>query len=188
MEILYLLIRFLFSFLTAFIIVKYIYFPKRRNSEYLFTFLIFNALIFFICFFLKTISMNIGFAFGLFAIFSILRYRTETIPIREMTYQFLAITVGAINGLADLDVLDLKLIGADLLIIALVFLLDRVFFVSSECSQLIRYEKIELIKPSEHDAMISDLKERTGLDIYKVDVEKIDFLRDTADLNVFYRK
>jgi hypothetical protein len=87
------LVRLLYNSITTFLIIRFIYFPRERKQEYLFTFLIFNQMIFFVCTFLKYIMIDLGFAFGLFAIFSILRYRTEAIPIREMTYQFLVITL-----------------------------------------------------------------------------------------------
>lgn len=181
------LIRFVLSFATTFLIVRFIYYPKKGSRKFLFTFLIFNALIFFICFFLNSIVMNVGFAFGLFAIFSILRYRTETIPIREMTYQFIVIAIGAINGLVNTTPFDIKIMAANLIIILLVLLFDALLLKDDEKVQLIRYEKIELIKDSERENLMSDLKERTGLNIYRIDIIKIDFLRDTADLNIFYK-
>ncbi len=94
-------VRFLYNLIAAFVIIYLIYYPKCKKKEFLFTFFVFNLIIFFVYSFLKTIEMNMGFAFGLFAIFSILRYRTETIPIREMTYHFLVISLGAVNGLAN---------------------------------------------------------------------------------------
>lgn len=183
-----LLVRFAYSFITAFIIIRLIYFRRERKREYLFTFIIFNVLIFFVCAFLKSVSMNIGFAFGLFAIFSILRYRTETIPIREMTYQFLIITLGAINGLADVGTWHPELLAINTLIFAVVFFFDGGFLIGDELSQPVRYEKIELIKPEKRDALMADLYERTGLNIRRIQIERIDFLRDTADLIVYYKE
>jgi hypothetical protein len=148
---------------------------------------VFNLVIFFVCTFLKSIMMNLGFAFGLFAIFSILRYRTETIPIREMTYQFLVITLGAINGLADVGTWHPELLFINLLILVFVFIFDSSLVFKEEFSQCIVYEKIELIKPANRDRLIADLQERTGLAIHRITINKVSFLRDTADIVVYYR-
>lgn len=187
MELLHFLIKLFFSFITTLLIVRFIYYPQRKNDTFLFTFMIFNVLVFFICFFLQSINMNIGFAFGLFAIFSILRYRTETIPIREMTYQFIVIAIGAINGLVNTDPFNITIIIANLTIFFVVYLFDGVLFKNRKKAQSIRYENIELIKVSERGNLLIDLKERTGLDILYVEINKIDFLRDTADLSVYYK-
>lgn len=182
-----LVIRFVYNFITAFIIIKYIYFPKEKRREYLFTFFVFNMLIFFVCSFLKSIIMDISFAFGLFAIFSILRYRTETIPIREMTYQFLVITMGAVNGLANPGTWHPELLFINLAILIFTFVLDSNFIMNEEFSQFIKYEKIELIKPEKHEVLLADLRKRTGLDIHRLKIKKINFLRDTADIVVYYK-
>ena len=183
-----LVIRFAYNFITAFIIIKYIYFPKEKRREYLFTFFVFNMLIFFVCSFLKSIIMDVGFAFGLFAIFSILRYRTETIPIREMTYQFLVITMGAVNGLANPGTWHPELLFINMAILIFTLVLDSNFIMNEELSQFIKYEKIELIKPEKREALLADLRERTGLNIHRLKIKKINFLRDTADIVVYYKK
>ena len=180
-------IRFAYNFIIAFIIIKYIYFPKEKRREYLFTFFVFNMVIFFVCSFLKSIIMDVGFAFGLFAIFSILRYRTKTIPIREMTYQFLVITMGAVNGLANPGTWHPELLSINMAILIFIFALDSNFIMNEEFSQFIKYEKIELIKPEKREALLADLRERTGLDIHRLKIEKINFLRDTADIVVYYK-
>ena len=110
-------LRLVYNLTAATIIIRFIYYPKENKREYLFTFFIFNILIFFVCSFLKSIIINIGFAFGLFAIFTILRYRTETIPSREMTYQFLIITLGAIHGLASIGTWHLQLLFINLTVV-----------------------------------------------------------------------
>jgi len=181
-------VRFSYNFVTAFIIIKFVYFYKENKRDFLFTFFMFNLLIFFVCSFLKSIMMNLGFAFGLFAIFSILRYRTETIPIREMTYQFLIITLGAINGFANVGTWHPELLLINLVILVSVFILDSNFVLKEEFSQFIVYEKIELIKPACRDKLIADLQERTGLDIHRIKIEKVSFLRDTADIVAYYRE
>lgn len=182
-----LFVRFAYNSITAFIITRYIYFQKEKRREYLFTFLVFNMVIFFVCSFLKSIIMDVGFAFGLFAIFSILRYRTETIPIREMTYHFLVITLGAVNGLANPGTWHPELVFINLVMVVFIFVLDSNFVFKEEFSQFIRYEKIDLIKPARRDELIADLRERTGLDIHRLKIEKINFLRDTAEIVVYYK-
>ena len=144
-------------------------------------------MIFFVCTFLKYIMIDLGFAFGLFAIFSILRYRTEAIPIREMTYQFLVITLGALNGLVSHGTWHPELLFVNAFIFSLVFILDGRTFKRIGYSQSIRYEKIELIKPDRREDLITDLKARTGLDITRVQICNIDFMRDSADLIVFHQ-
>jgi len=181
-----LFVRFVYNFIAAFIIIRYIYFRKEKRREFLFTFFVFNLAIFFVCSFLKSIIMDVGFAFGLFAIFSILRYRTETIPIREMTYQFLVITIGALNGLANPGTWHPELVFINLVMVLSVFVLDSNVLFKEESSQFIRYEKIGLIRPQRRDELIADLRERTGLDIHRFKIEKIDFMRDTSDIVIYY--
>jgi hypothetical protein len=182
-----LFVRFAYNFVTAFILIRLIYFQKDRRREFQFTFFIFNLMIFFVCSFLKIVQMNIGFAFGLFAIFTVLRYRTETIPIREMTYQFLVITIGALNGLASPGTWHPELLLINLVVCLFVFILDSTIIAKEELSQFVRYEKIELIKPGKRSELIDDLRERTGLDVYRIKIERINFMRDTADIIVYYK-
>jgi hypothetical protein len=182
------LVRFAYNAGTAFLIIRCVYYPRERKQEYLFTFFVFNFMIFFVCTFLKYILMDIGFAFGLFAIFSILRYRTESIPIREMSYQFLVITLGALNGLANIGTWHPELLFVDFIILALVLVLDGKALKNAGLSQTIRYEKIELIRPARMAELLSDLRARTGLDITRVQIRKIDFLNDSADILAFYRE
>ena len=179
-------LRFGYNLVALFVVVRYGYFKQSRRRDFLFTFFIFNILIFFVCSFLRNIMIDVGFAFGLFAIFSILRYRTETIPIREMTYQFLVITLGAINGLATINGWHLELIFCNIVIIAGTIIMDGSRLLSPEQSKAVEYEKIELIRPGNSEALLEDLRNRTGLDIYRVQIEKINFLRDTALPTVFY--
>lgn len=182
-----LVIKFTYNFITAFLIIRFIYYPRERKRDFFFTFLIFNTLIFFICFFLKSIQLNIGFAFGLFAIFSILRYRTETIPIREMTYQFVVITLGAVNGLGNIKDWHMEILYFNMIIFFLVLFLDGNILFKKEYSRYIQYEKIDLIKAERKDDLMVDLKNRTGLNITRVKIEKINFLKDTANIIVYYK-
>jgi hypothetical protein len=181
------LIRLGYNLVTAFVIVRCIYYPKERKREYLFTFFVFNLVIFFVCTFLKHVLMDIGFAFGLFAVFSILRYRTESIPIREMTYQFLVITLGALNGLADVGSWHPELLFIDAVILAMVLVLDGKALSKEGFTQTIRYEKIDLVRADRRAELLDDLKTRTGLEIYRLEIRKIDFLNDSAEIVAHYR-
>ena len=181
-----LIIRFVFYFIVAFILIRVIYYPTHRRKDYLFTFFLFNILIFFICILLSSVKLKLGFAFGLFAIFGILRYRTEQLPIKEMTYLFMIIAIAIINSLTDNKITLSEVLFTNFTIVFATYLLEKVFLLKHESRKIINYEKIENIKPENHPILIDDLKERTGLKIHRVQIGKVDFLRDTAQLRVFY--
>jgi hypothetical protein len=132
--------------------------------------------------------MEMGFALGLFAVFGILRYRTEAIPIRQMTYLFIVIGISMINALSNKSVSIFEVLFTNGLITLITYLIDRLWFQTIEEKKNIVYEKIELIKPENKQELIKDLKERTGLPIHEVKVEKIDFLRDTAAVTIYYNR
>jgi hypothetical protein len=179
-----LLIRFIANFLVCWIIIQYFYYKKSTRKDYYFTFMLFSVTIFLLLFILQSLSMGTGFALGLFCIFGMIRYRTESIQIREMTYLFVIIGVSAVNGLS-IDVDFTTLFVANLLFIAIIWALESI--IKQTSSKIILYEKIELIKPQKEAELLADLKERTGLDITKVEVGHIDFLRDVAFLKVYYK-
>ena len=132
--------------------------------------------------------MEMGFALGLFAVFGILRYRTEAIPIRQMTYLFIVIGISMINALSNKSVSIFEVLFTNGLITLNTYLIDRLWFQTIEEKKSIVYEKIELIKPDNKQELIQDLKERTGLPIHEVKVDKIDFLRDTAAVTIYYNR
>jgi len=180
-----LLFRFSFNLIICWIIIQFFYYKKSNRRDYYFTFMLFSVTVFLLIFLMDSVSMQIGFAFGLFAIFGIIRYRTETVPIREMTYLFVVIGISVVNGLtAGISCAVLAL--TNLLFIIVVWALESNRWLKHTSCKIIRYEKIHLIKPEMHNELISDLKERTGLDITKIEVGHIDFLRDIAYINVFY--
>ena len=146
----------------------------------------FNILTFFICYLLRKVPMEMGFALGLFAVFGILRYRTEAIPIRQMTYLFIVIGLSMINSLANKSISWFEILLANGIITIITYLIDRVWFSTIELTKTILYEKIELIKPENEQELIEDLKKRTGLQIVAVKVDKVDFLRDTAQIKIYY--
>jgi hypothetical protein len=132
--------------------------------------------------------MEMGFALGLFAVFGILRYRTEAIPIRQMTYLFIVIGISMINALSNKSVSIFEVLFTNGLITLITYLIDRLWFQSIEENKSIIYEKIDLIKPEKKEDMIQDLRDRTGLPIHEVKVDKIDFLKDIANITVYYNK
>ena len=136
-------------------------------------------------FLLGSEKLQIGLALGLFAIFGIIRYRTDTVPIREMTYLFLIIGLSVINALA-VSVSYVELITTNFLFVLMTWLMERTRIVSKSACKLIRYEKIALITPEKYDEMVADIKARTGLNITKCEVGYIDFLKDTAFVKVYY--
>jgi hypothetical protein len=183
-----LLFKFGINFIFLIVIVRLIYYKIRNDKDYVFTFIMFNILTFFICFLLRKVPMQMGFALGLFAVFGILRYRTEAIPIRQMTYLFIVIGISMINALSNKSISIFELLFTNGFITLITYLIDSVWFQSIEESKNILYEKIDLIKPEKELEMIEDLKQRTGLPIHAVKVEKIDFLRDTASIKIFYNR
>ncbi|MCW5908471.1 MAG: DUF4956 domain-containing protein [Chitinophagales bacterium] len=180
------LLRYGINLLVTFILVRIIYYPRHRNKDFVFTFFLFNTVNFLICFLLSSTKLKIGFAFGLFAIFSILRYRTVTVPIREMGYFFLSVTIGIINALSDIDSGITLIVIANGLILLMTYLLDRQLSLEHENYKEINYERIELIHPEKREEMIEDLKRRTGLPIHRIELIKLDFLRDVARIHAFY--
>jgi len=181
-----LLLSFLFNFFIAFVIVRFIYYPKTKKREYVFTFLTFNTIIFFVLSLLGSINLSVGFGFGLFGIFSVLRYRTDPIPIREMTYLFVTIALPVMNSILVSDNGFAQVLLANILCLLVLFAVERGWGFKFVSRKNIVYEKIELIKPEFEQQLLDDLQERTGLTITGVRVGHIDFLHDTAKLEISY--
>jgi hypothetical protein len=142
--------------------------------------------IFLLCFLLNSVKLQIGFALGLFAIFGIIRYRTDSISIKDMTFLFIVIGISVINALANKKISYAELFFTNLIIIALVWLMEKIWLVNKEGKKIVEYEKIALIKPEKEAELIADLRLRTGLDVTRVEIGKIDFLRDTARIRIFF--
>lgn len=185
MSIIHLIIRFAFNLLVCWIIVNFFYYKKSKRRDYYLTFILFSTTMFLLIFLMENVSMQIGFTLGLFAIFGMIRYRTETVPIREMTYLFLIIGISVINGLA-MTVSYAELIITNLILISLTWVLESQKILKHTSTKLILYEKIDLIVPQKRDELMADLKQRTGLEIEKIEVGHIDFLRDVAFIKVYY--
>lgn len=178
---------FILNFLAAFIIVRFVYYPRGRCNNYVFTFLAFNTVIYFIMGLFTSVEISIGAGFGLFALFSILRYRTETVPIREMTYLFVMAALPILNSIFWQSAQYEKLLIVDLLVIAVIWFLDREWGFNREQFQMnVMYEKIDLVKRERRQEMLADLCERTGLAVTDAEVQNINFLRDVAELKVTY--
>ncbi len=180
-----LLLRFLFNTVIVLVIIHFFYYPKSRRRDYYFTFTLISISIFLMIFLLGSVKLKIGFALGLFAIFGIIRYRTESMPVREMTYLFVIIALSVINALS-VEVSYMELLGTNLLFVISIWLCESNRWLKHISCKIVQYDRIELVVPQRKSELIADLKERTGLDIIKVEVGHIDFLRDAALLKIYY--
>ena len=178
--------RSLIDILAIIILVGFIYYPKYKNKDFIFTFVLFNIINFMICYLLGAAKIKIGFAFGLFAIFSIIRYRTIMVSIKDMGYFFVCVALGMLNSLASVTDGFVILISCNLIILILTYFLERLNFMNNENYKEIVYDNVQLIKPANREDLIKDLNERTGLDIHKVDVISINYLKDTVLLKAYY--
>ena len=181
-----LLVRSAFNFLIVGYIVRYLYYPVTKNKDYLFTYLLISVTVFFLCFLLENVKLELGFALGLFAIFGIIRYRTDPIPIKEMTYLFIVIGISVMNALVNKKISHTEVLFTNVMFIAITYSLEKIWLLKHESRKNITFEKIELILPERKEELLADLKERTGLDITRVEIRNVDFLRDTANLRIFY--
>lgn len=181
-----LIVRYFFNFLVVLIIVQYFYYPNRQRKDYYFTYIIISTTVFFLCFLLNNVKLQLGFALGLFAIFGIIRYRTNQIPIKEMTYLFLIIGITVVNSLANKKVSYIELLASNAIVIGVLAIFEKLLFVKDEVRKTIIYEKIELIKPENRALLIKDIEERTGLKINRLEIGRIDFMRDIARIRIYY--
>jgi hypothetical protein len=171
-------------FLT--VIIRFLYYPKTKRKDYLFTYYLIGTITFFLCFSLKKLDIDTGMGLGLFAIFGIIRYRTDAIEIKEMTYLFLIIGVSVVNSLASNKVSVSEMLLINGTVTLLTFGLENLWLLKHETRKIITYERIDLIKPELHAEMRADLEERTGLKINRFEIGKIDFLRDVAQVRIYY--
>lgn len=181
-----LLFKFGIDLTVVYILIRLIYYPIHRKKDFLFTYFLFNVLIFFLCGLLNSVKLSTGFAFGLFAIFSILRYRTEQISIKDMTYLLAVIAVAVVNALLSKKVSIAELVFTNGVILLTTYVLEHLWLTRHEAMRLVTYEKIELIQGHRRDELLADLGKRLGIKVSRIEVGKIDLLRDTAQLRVFY--
>ena len=179
--------RFILNILASYLIVLKIYQPTRKDEEYVFTYLIFSPVIFFMVNMFSQTQLGVGFAFGLFAVFSILRYRTTTIPVKEMTYMFVVISLSVINAISAETLNVGVLVLTNILIVLIIYFTEKSFYKKGIETQIIQYEKIENIHPDRTKILISDLQDRTGNEIVKFDVLESDYLKDSVKLRIYYR-
>ncbi len=176
--------RLVVDLVSVIILIRFIYYPIYKHRDLFFTFFIFNLIIFLISFLLNKVELSMGAAFGLFAVFSMLRYRTEDISIKDMTYLFLVIALGLVSAVIKLknaedsyEILFLVFINA--IVLTFTYLLESNTLMKKEIMKRLTYEKIELIKPECKEELLADLKTRTGINIHRFSIDKIDFLKDS---------
>ena len=181
-----LMLRVSINLLFLIIVIRYLYYPIAKRKDYLFTYFLIGFITFFLCFGLKKLDIDTGMGLGLFAIFGIIRYRTSTVEIKEMTYLFIVIGLSVINSLASnkISIAELALINVSICI--LTYLIEYVFLLRNETQKTILFERIDLIKSFNNAELKSNLEERTGLKINRVAVGKINYLNDTADVKIYY--
>lgn len=181
-----LMIRFGINLGVILLLVRWLYYSTARRKDYLFTYILISSVVFFLCYMLESVSLQIGFALGLFAIFGIIRYRTNPMPIKEMTYLFLVIGISVINALTAETGLP-AILFANIAVVLITFALEKLWLLKHLSSKLIIYEKIDLIVPEKHDELMADLKQRTGItDIKKIEIGAINFLKDTCRVIIYY--
>jgi hypothetical protein len=183
--------RFLIDIASVFILIRFIYFKINKHREFFFTYFIFNIIIFLMCFFLNKVKISMGAAFGLFAVFGMLRYRTEDLSIKDMTYLFLVIAIGLMTAVIKLEDTAyyyefVFIICTNGFVLLLTYLLESNLLMKQETAKQIIYENIELIKPEKRAELMADLETRTGLKINRISIGKIDFLKDTALIKIYF--
>jgi len=181
-------IAFLVNFFVSLILVRFIYYPKKKNRGYVFTFLALSTILFFVVILLRNIELSIGVSFGLFAIFSVLHYRTNTIPPREMTYVFCSMALPIINSsLMDLETWPFALL-ANGVIVVLFFVLEQNWGFNYEYSKTIKCQNTNLVLPENRQRLLEELTKNTGIDIKSLDIQDINFVQDTFSVKIYYQK
>jgi hypothetical protein len=191
------ILRFLLCVLVNWFIVQFLYFRKAKRRDFYFTFMVISVVLFFLVYLMMGMDRGkatMGVGLGLFGIFSIMRYRTDTMPVREMTYLFVVICLSVVHAMADSIGVDSKgkiigtplveLLMIDLIVIAVIIIFEHSLKIQT--SRLVQYDRIELIKPECREELIADLEQRLGQKVLAVRVGAIDFLRDMAVLRVYY--
>ncbi|MFM7565486.1 MAG: DUF4956 domain-containing protein [Flavobacteriales bacterium] len=186
-------IRLLINVLVLYVIVRLLYYPKTKRKDYLFTYFLIGTITFFLCFGLKKLDIDTGMGLGLFAIFGIIRYRTDAIEIKEMTYLFLVIGLSVVNamlatevgkGIYQINIFELGVIN--LTVILLLYILEYLWLVKHETRKVVNYDRVDLIQPEHYETMKADLQQKTGLVINRFEVGKIDYLNDTVMVRIYY--
>ena len=195
-------IRFFLNLAVCWVIVGLFYYRKSRRRDYYFTFMVFSTAMLMLLYIMGNVEVGVGLTLGLFAIFGVIRYRTETVPIREMTYLFVIIAIAAMNGLAPLY----RVVGAstdaphyalntgatlvtvlsNLLVLALIWVLENEKLLKHTSTKLVLYDRIDLIVPERRAELVADLEKRVGIPVDNLEVGHVDFLRDAAYIKIYY--
>jgi len=183
-----LMLRFGLNLLATIFVVIFVYFRTTGKRSYVFTYIMISTTIFFLCFLLGSIDLQLGFALGLFAIFGIIRYRTDTIPIREMTYLFLVITLSVINALASREVNVSAILFTNLTLMATTWVMERVWMKRHLARRSIIFDRMDLIHPSKKQELIDNIFERTGIEVVRFKVGQIDLSKRNVRLTIFYKE
>lgn len=182
-----LLARLALDVACAFIVVRLIYFRRYKNREYAFTYYCFNVITFCLCYLLGRVSLQVGLALALFGVFGILRYRTEQIRIRDLTYLFILIGLGVLNGVANQSISSALLVVINAVIVGMIGLLERAGATATERSTPMLYDQLTLLRPANEAQLLADLSTRTGVAVSRVEIGHIDLLRDAAEITVYFR-
>ena len=176
--------RYAVNLIFATILIRGIYYSNYRRTDLFLTFFAFNSIIFFVSYMLNKVELSTGAAFGLFAVFSILRYRTEGISAKDMTYLFLNIAIGLLTAVSTGNYLEIAIICS--MIALITFILESNFIIKKEFSKVIQHDNINLANEANKDLLLEDLKNRTGLDIKRFIIKEIDFLKDSFTVTIYY--
>jgi hypothetical protein len=179
------IVRFLLNSVFIWLIIHKMYYPKSKRRDYYFTFSLISVSIFFLIFLLASVKIKVGFALGLFAIFGIIRYRTESMGVREMTYLFVIIALSVINALAE-SLGYVELLVTNVLFVVCIALGEKLPGIRHLSEKLVKYDRVELIVPERRAELTADLEKRLGLKIERIEIGDVDFLRDSAILKVYY--
>lgn len=183
-----LLMRFTFNFIITLTIVRYIYYPITHRRDFLFTFILIGTVIFLMTYLLESVKLQLGFALGLFAVFGIIRYRTTTISIKEMTYLFIVIGISVVNALSNKKVSYSELVFTNLAILAITYFIEKIKGLENESYTVVQYENIEMATPQHKNELIKDLEKRMGIKISRIEFNNFDYQRDIVKIRVFFFK
>lgn len=185
-DLLTLAVRFAVNLFFMMLIVRFIYYPNAKRKDYLFTFLLIGFTVFLLCIMLESVKLDLAFALGLFAVFGIIRYRTDAIPTKEMTYLFIVIGMAVMNALINKKISVAEMVFANMALVGATYGLEKVWLLRHEQMKIVLYERVDLIKSGRRQELFADLEERTGIKINRVEIGKIDFLRDTVQIFMYF--
>lgn len=182
----YFLLRLLINTVSMVVLIRFIYFTTHQTRDLFFTYFLLNFIVFLLTFMLEKAKAfnSMGSAFGLLAAFSLLRFRTETITTRDMTYLFIIMAIGLVNSVMKGSYLEI--VATNIMVVAVVFAVDSNVLMKNQKAKIVQYETLDNIRPEDNDKLIATLRQRTGLDIQKVSIEEIDFKKSTALIKIYY--